>query len=279
MKLTITGSGGFRRTPRPGCRCAVCQEARERGYQRLGPSMFIHDENILFDAPEEIAAELESENIERIDHLFFTHWHPDHTMGARIMEIMNTEWSEEMEWRMAARQKTQVYMPGPVHDEIMQRFGAFFDFWEHIGIAEVHQAGDSISIGSIQVEPVLLRSIHRTMTHSTVYIISSGGKKILYAPCDIIPFPEDERFHGCDLMILQAGWTGPELAERARNGPHHEISLEKIIEIARKYRPDGVLLTHIGEELKLIEADLRALEEEYREFDLRFAHDGMTLEI
>ena len=90
MKITITGSGGFRRTPRPGCHCDVCQEAREKGTQRLGSSLFIHDENILFDTPEEIAAELENASIQKIDHLFFTHWHPDHTMGARILETMNT---------------------------------------------------------------------------------------------------------------------------------------------------------------------------------------------
>lgn len=279
MKLTITGSGGFRRTPRPGCGCKVCREARERGTQRLGPSMFIHDENILFDTPEEIAAELENAGIGQIDHLFYTHWHPDHTMGARILEVMNSKWADEMEWRMAARRSSRVYMPGQVHDEIMQRFGQFFEFWEHMGIAAIQRLEGGIHIGGILIEPVILTSIHRTMTHSTVYIISSRGKKIIYAPCDIIPFPEDERFHGCDLMILQAGWTGPELAERARRGPHYEISMDEIASIAEKYRPGKVILTHLGDELGLLEADLRVMEERYRKFNLRFAHDGMTVDI
>ncbi len=279
MRLTITGSGGFRRTPRPGCHCPVCQEAREQGTQRLGPSMFIHDENILFDTPEEIAAELENAGIEKINHLFFTHWHPDHTLGARILEIMNTKWSENMEWCMVAKQKTLVYMPKLVYSEIMQRFGPFFDFWGFLGIAEVHELEDEAQCGGILVQPVVLKSLHRTVTHSTVYVISSKGKKMIYAPCDITPFPEDARFYDCDLMILQIGWYGPRMAERAEKGPHCEISMDEIINIAKTYRPSRIILTHIGDDSELLAADLKALEEEYSQFNIQFAYDGMELMI
>lgn len=279
MKLIITGSGGFRRTPRPGCHCGVCQEAREQGTQRLGSSLFIEDENILFDTPEEIAAELENAGIEKINHLFFTHWHPDHTLGARILETMNTKWSEQMEWRMVAKHKTQVHMPEIVYNEIMQRFGAFFDFWGHIGIAEVHQVEEKAQCGNILIEPVVLKSLHRTVTHSTVYIISSEGKKVVYAPCDITPFPEDDRFHNCDTMILQIGWYGPSMAQRAKNGPHCEISMDEIIEIARTYKPARIILTHIGDEFELLIADLKALEEKFKKFNIQFAYDGMKIDL
>ena len=279
MRLTITGSGGFRRTPRPGCHCAVCQEAREDGTQRLGCSMFIHDENILFDTPEEIAAELENAKIQRLDHLFFTHWHPDHTLGARILEIMNTQWAENMEWRMVAKHKTEVYMPGIVYNEIMERFGAFFDFWGFIGIADVHELGNEVKCGNILIEPVVMKSLHRSVTHSTVYIVSSEGKKLIYAPCDITPFPEDERFHDCDLMILQIGWYGPDMAQRAKNGPHCEISMDEILEIAERYKPSRIILPHIGDESELLSKDLLALEEEYKKFNIQFAYDGMELEL
>ena len=94
--MTILGSGGFRAVPRPGCACVVCEEAREKGFQRLGPSLFIHDENILFDTPENIIVELQKAGIGRVDHIFYTHWHPDHTFGARLVEQMNTTWSEDL---------------------------------------------------------------------------------------------------------------------------------------------------------------------------------------
>ena len=279
MKLTILGSGGFRRTPRPGCHCPVCTEMRDAGSQRLGCSLFLHDENILFDTPEEIAAELEAACIHQVDHLFFTHWHPDHTMGARILEIMNTQWSEKLEWRMVAVHKTEVHMPEQVFDEIMSRFSPFFDFWQHLGIARVVRMDGPVMAGDVKVEAVVFETMHRTMTHSTAYIVSSGTKKIVYAPCDITPFPRDERFKGCDLMILQVGWQGREMAERARNGPHYEISMDEIAKIAKLYRPKQVILTHIGDEVGLLPESLKAIEEEYRGINLRFAHDGMIIEL
>ncbi len=192
--------------------------------------MFIHDHNILFDTPEDIVVELLDAGIEDVEHIFYTHWHPDHTFGARIVEQMNTTWSDKMEWRMVSKATTTIHMPGIVREEIMERLGAFFDFWELVGVAKVEVIEQSVVIGGLKIEPVVIETRHRTMTHSTIYIISSGEKKVIYAPCDITPFPRDDRFHGCELMILQTGWWGDEMAERARKGPHYEISFEEILE-------------------------------------------------
>lgn len=246
--------------------------------QRLGCALFLHDGNILFDAPEEIASELENAGIHQMDHLFFTHWHPDHTLGARILEIMNTQWSDKLEWRMAAVHKTAVHMPGHVHEEMMSRFGPFFEFWQTLGIAKVDDA-TAVQIGKVSVEAVVFETMHRTMTHSTAYIVSSEGKKFVYAPCDITPFPKDERFRGCELMILQIGWAGQEMAERARNGPHYEISMDEIIAIAKEYRPKRIVLTHIGDESGFLASDLETLEKAYSFFNLSFAYDGMAIDI
>jgi phosphoribosyl 1,2-cyclic phosphate phosphodiesterase len=250
---------------------------RQSGTERRGCSLFLHDANILFDTPEEIAAELESAGIDRVDHLFYTHWHPDHTLGARILEIMNSRWSDKPEWRMAASHMTEVHMPGPVHGEIMSRFGPFFEFWQHLGVARVHSMEGPVRAGDVLVEAVVFKTIHRTITHSTAYIVTSGDRKFVYAPCDITPFPEDGRFRNCDLMILQVGWHGPEMAERAKNGPHYEISMEEILGIAGRYRPKRLVLTHIGDEVGMLPKDLASLEAKFSEFNLEFAHDGMEI--
>ena len=43
MKVEILGSGGATATPRPGCECRVCVEARERGvpYARPGAVAYV----------------------------------------------------------------------------------------------------------------------------------------------------------------------------------------------------------------------------------------------
>lgn len=38
--------------------------------------------------------------------------------------------------------------------------------------------------------------------HVAVFVISSNGKKIIYAPCDVKPFPKSEKFQGADVLII-----------------------------------------------------------------------------
>lgn len=56
MKLKIVGSGGMFQIPNPFCKCPICEEARiKRGrYERLGPSIYIEDIQMLIDTPEDI---------------------------------------------------------------------------------------------------------------------------------------------------------------------------------------------------------------------------------
>src|SRR5438128_1516503 len=90
-ELVFLGTGGAANTPRVGCMCEVCEEARRRGerFCRNGPSVFLSGSQILFDTPEDIGHSLEREGIHRVNHLTYSHWHPDHTMGRRILEQLN----------------------------------------------------------------------------------------------------------------------------------------------------------------------------------------------
>lgn len=91
MKLNLIGTGGVIPIPKPGCKCNLCIKSREKlldNYQ-IGPSMFVYDDNLLFDTPEEIRFGLNREKIEKVDNIILTHWHPDHTQGIRIVEQLN----------------------------------------------------------------------------------------------------------------------------------------------------------------------------------------------
>lgn len=61
MEITVLGSGGNTPIPMPTCQCKICVEAREKGelYKRKGNSIFIHDENIMIDTPEQWTTEAE----------------------------------------------------------------------------------------------------------------------------------------------------------------------------------------------------------------------------
>ena len=85
MKLTILGSGGAMPTPRPYCQCAICKKARKFGepFKRNSSSIFINEINTVIDCGEDIADSLNRRNVKKVDNLFITHSHPDHTFGLR----------------------------------------------------------------------------------------------------------------------------------------------------------------------------------------------------
>ena len=67
MKVEFLGTGGAFPTPRPGCDCAICVQARERGvpYARTGPCLFVHGPNLLIDTPEECRQQLNRSGVGR----------------------------------------------------------------------------------------------------------------------------------------------------------------------------------------------------------------------
>ena len=138
MKVEILGSAGATTAPRPGCRCRVCVEARELGgrHARTGPSTFVHGPNVLFDTPEESRLQLDRAGIEEIEACFYSHWHPDHTMGRRVWETRNVDFRG---WPPEAKQQktTDVYLPQQVAEDMRTYLGN----WEHLTFMESHGLG------------------------------------------------------------------------------------------------------------------------------------------
>ena len=124
MRIEFLGTGGATTTPRPGCLCRVCVEARERGvpYSRSGPSLFVHGPDVVVDTPEEIKDQINRARIEHIEAGLYSHWHPDHTMGRRFWETLNVDFRS---WPPSG-DTTDIYLP--------QQVAADFERW--LGLAE-----------------------------------------------------------------------------------------------------------------------------------------------
>ena len=98
MEITILGSGGFQTIPRPTCQCQICIEARKKGipYSRNGPSIYVKEADLIIDTPKDIINSINRENIESIKNILFTHWHPDHTEGMRVVEEISIYWKNNV---------------------------------------------------------------------------------------------------------------------------------------------------------------------------------------
>ena len=105
--LVFLGTGGATCTPRVGCLCDICTEARRKKgrYARNGPGVFFTGIDLLLDTPEDVAHSLEREDIHHVSHLLYRHWHPDHTMGRRVLEQLN------LNLRKRTKTITDVWLP------------------------------------------------------------------------------------------------------------------------------------------------------------------------
>ncbi len=285
MELVILGSGGATTIPRPGCECRVCTEARVKGipYSRSGSSMFVEDISLLFDTPEEIASQLNLERIKKVDYIFYTHWHPDHTFGMRIVERMYKFWLDMFVRGKDPRNKVKVCALGKVMEDLKSmgyRSGSFFRYYEKSGLIETRELanGKPFKIRNFMITPF---EVQTTYNISTVFLLQENHKRVVYAPCDVKPFPERPELEDLDLLIIGSFHLEGPLKEGITIPPNNPLRVElfspkEIQELAEKLKAKRTLVTHIEEEWGKTYDEYKKLESEY---NLKFAHDGMRVKI
>ena len=279
MKLKIVGSGGCVSTPKPCCTCRVCKEAREKGfpYARSGCSLFIEDEKILFDTPEDICYGLNNAEVDDVQMVLYSHSDPDHTMGMRVFEQLRLNWMEVSVGNTCENPIDLISLPAII-DELKQQStckGPVLDYYEWRNLVSCKKQY-SVEKGDITIQSIPVDETERI----AIFVIMQGDKKVIYAPCDVKPFPEHEIFQGADLLIigntiigevLKGGWIlGP-------NNPFREslFAMEEIIALKEKYSIPQVIMTHIEEDWGKSYDDYLELEKEYD--GIRFAYDGMEI--
>jgi len=268
--------------PKPLCRCSICEEARVKGrpYERTGPSAYLHDEHLLIDAPAEIALQLNRSRISRIEGLIFTHLDPDHVEGFRVVEQITLDFRT---WRAYPRKRIRLILPEALDarlGELRSLYGPVIDFFERQGFVERISFPSGIRIGAVRVRAV---PVDRGSQVSFIYAFEKKGKKIVYAPCDIRPFPEERDELGMpDLLVIQPGIFEKGLKHRFHY-PEDHISrktlytFEETLALGKRIGAKRILFTHLEEYWNRGYDDYRAMEKGVP--NIRFAYDGMTIEV
>ena len=287
MRVEILGSGGATTAPRPGCRCRVCVEARDRGgrHARTGPSTFVHGPNVVFDTPEESRLQLARAGIEEIAACFYSHWHPDHTMGRRVWETRNADfrgWPPDTK----RQQRTDVYLPQQVAVDMRTYLGS----WEHLAFMEtqgwvhVHLVpdGETVTVGGVNVRPF-------RVAEDYVYAFELRGeaRRVLVAPDELKGWHPPGDVQGCDLAVLPMGICEhhPLTGERVIHAEHPLLRLEATFEetlgIVGELGAGRTVLSHVEEMDGLTVADLQALEKRLHAEGrpVTFAWDGLILDV
>ena len=282
MKWTILGSGGCMVIPKPLCQCRVCREARKRGipYARTGPSAFLHDINLLIDTPAEIASQLNHSSIRHIDHLIFTHLDPDHVEGFRVVEQITLDFRT---WRAYPQKQICLLLPEQLNDRlrgIRSQYGSVVDFYRESDFIQLLLFQDNIQIGDVHITAI---PIDRGSQIAFVYVFQKLRRKVVYAPCDIKPFPEHrDEVQQADLLIIQPGIFEDGLKHGFRYPSDHIsrktlYTFEQTLDLATRIHAKKVLFVHLEEYWNRSYDDYRVLESSDQR--VCFAYDGMQLTV
>jgi phosphoribosyl 1,2-cyclic phosphate phosphodiesterase len=282
MKWTILGSGGCAVIPKPLCQCPVCQEAREKGvpYARGGPAAFLQNINLLIDTPAEISQQLNNSAIDRVDYLTFTHLDPDHVEGFRVVEQIALDFRS---WRAYPEKQIYLLLPEELNENIEKlrsQYGPVIDFYRDRGFVELKPFRDQVQVKDVRLTAV---PVERSSQPVFIYVFEKSGVKVIYAPCDIKPFPEhrDEVQHP-DLFITQPGIFEEGLKHGFRYPAEHITrknlyTFEQTMSLAERLGAKEVLFTHLEEYWNRSYDDYCALEAEKP--GIRFAYDGMQVRV
>lgn len=264
MNLKILGSGATHPIPKPCCDCNICVEARKDmspPNMRTGPSLYIEDIDALIDTSQDISFQLNREDIKNVERIFYTHFHPDHTMGMMVINQIAGSYENK-------GTKVDIKMPEGVLDDLRgQNMSGMMDYYIAEGLVEVEEDFEKRKISTIEINAVSLAE------PNTYGFSIREGKSVFYAPCDITGF-DFEKVPDHDIFIVEFG--GLEMS--SFKNPDEITNFYRVLESLKSVNPDKVIFTHIEENRGKNHRELKKFAEELDvDFKVEIAYDGMRI--
>ena len=240
--------------------------------------MLFRSPSLLFDTPEDTARSLEREKIRRVRRLVYTHWHPDHTMGCRVLKQLNLSLFDPK-----AQRVTEVWLPTWVREDFRKQLGleSHFQHFVEMGIAKVHEIAEG---ETLRVDGITLRPFRMTQRGLTCFLLQHGNKRLVLALDDTKDWRPGTDMLKPDILVLEAGWfeldpKGRRIVPEEHWIRREESSFEETLGLIDRVQPRETILTHIEEMNARSYTDYLKLEREYSKYNLRFAYDGLTVRI
>lgn len=282
MRIEILGSGGAATVPRPGYHDRYNDEAREKGvpYQRRGPSVYIHERNILFDTPEDIIESLNRAGIDDVRACFYSHFHPDHVMGRRIFEQIN--------WDLRGNDNkvTDVYVPQRVREDMERMLGTWthLEYLVSLGIVRLHVIApdESVEVDGLTVTPMPLAE-----DYVFAFLVEDDGARAWIAMDELVGWSPAEAISNLDLAILPSGVCEFHPLNGERRIPadepvlQSEMRFERTLDVIREMSPRQAVLIHLDEPDGVTYDDGIELSKQYQRdgLPLTFGWDGLIVDV
>jgi phosphoribosyl 1,2-cyclic phosphate phosphodiesterase len=258
-------------------------EARTKGfpYARCGCGLYLEDIALLVDTPEDIAAALNNAGIKAVSSVLYSHWDPDHTMGMRIFEQLRLEWLDFYKGIKPQNPVTVYAQPGIMEDlsGLRSKFGPLMDYYERVmKLIERRTVEREIELDGIKITFVSVPGDKAV----TVFVFESKGKKLVYAPCDCRPFPDEPVLHNADILVMGDTFIGDVLKDGNIIDEDHPLrkelhSFSDALHIQKELSAKRLVITHIEEAWGKSVNDYKKMELEYD--NVNFAYDGMVIQL
>lgn len=290
LTLTVLGSGGNSPIPTPTCRCRVCERARTEGvpHARHGNSLYIHELDAMVDAPEFVYENLERADVDRLDYLLLTHWHPDHSAGLRVvqsrsMERMFAEADHGLVDTARSNRPTLV-TTRRVYERTCVVYDGLRHFVEDVGFAATHFLDEEpLVVDDTRIEAIPYSLSGTDDMDATAFLIEREGATVLLAVDDARYLDEAALPDDLDLAVFECGYFQetpdgtPILTDVDETILVDELTHEAVLARAQRVGADRTLLTEIEHLYARTYDDFCELERQYD--DVQFAYDGLTVEV
>ena len=179
------GTSAAEGIPTPYCRCAVCEEARQKGgkCQRMRSCFRLSDEIMLDLGTDAVAQSMKFGDITAVEHVLITHTHDDHLNPHMLMEAMwGKKWRKPIHYYFT-EESFEIVNHWRNNSWILK---GMLPRWEEEGIVVFHQLkfGESCRIGDVTVTP--FRGNHRgnVENNSAMYLVELPDGRILFYGLD-----------------------------------------------------------------------------------------------
>jgi phosphoribosyl 1,2-cyclic phosphate phosphodiesterase len=253
MKITILGCGSVPGVPVWSCKCDVCT-SKDKKNHRTRPSLLVqsNEKNIVIDCGPDFSEQMLREKINKIDYMFITHSHLDHT--ASLGEL---QFSENL----------HLEMPKDVMG-MLKKKRSIFSYLKTRNPNIKIDVFTSKKIGNVTVDTITVKhdkDIAVTQTPTYGYLFTEGDKRVAYIT-DFNEIVDMGKMKNLDLFICDGS---------RMDGMWGHIGIKKAIELFNKIKPKQMLFTHMTHEI-----EYNKIKEYLSQFgNIKPSYDGMVIEL
>jgi len=259
LRLHFLGTGTSFGIPVVGCGCDVCTSAdpRDRRTRHAAALEAADGRVLLVDTPPELRLQLLRARLDRIDAVWFTHGHADHTHGIDDLRVFSAR----------ARRPLTAWADAATAELLRSRFAYIFDpdYRPPEGTTrpeiriDTFRADQAVDVAGFHMWPL-------EVPHGDVAVFGFRVGSLGYlTDAKRIPAAALERLRGVKVLVLNALWFG-------HPHPTH-LNVEEAVVAAREIAAERTFLTHLTHRLQHADLDARL------PAGIQPAYDGLVVDI